>query len=230
MSCLVIKITLSSVIGIPLKDENNHEPTVQARQHHSNSGSGVSVSSSSSVGVRHHGNMRMTPLEIGMYVLLAAFCFAIVVFVVSCVVYASKFKPQTSACPDTMPEPIAMSAAGKSIVSGNSAGLMMNRRQPQEPTTNAHDWVWLGRATLERASGMLVPAGINNNPNRAMRITANPTYTPQDQIASSQCFDSPNHIDLPSGAAVPVIDSATYCKDRHVGRQKMPPAENLWKM
>lgn len=66
------------IVGIPLKDDQNHEPTMQAR-HHGGSGSGVSV----------HPAV-LTPLEIGMYVLLAAFCFAIVVFVVSCVVYASR--------------------------------------------------------------------------------------------------------------------------------------------
>lgn len=55
-------------LGIPLKDENNHEPTVQARQLGVN-GRGQRV--------RHQP--RMTAIEIGMYVLLAAFCFAIVV-------------------------------------------------------------------------------------------------------------------------------------------------------
>ena len=33
----------------------------------------------------------MTPLEIGMYVLLAVFCAAIAVFVASCFVYASRY-------------------------------------------------------------------------------------------------------------------------------------------
>lgn len=50
-----------------MKDENNHEPTVQARQ--------LGVNGRQKV--RHQP--RMTPVEIGMYVLLAAFCFAIVV-------------------------------------------------------------------------------------------------------------------------------------------------------
>jgi transmembrane protein 132 len=72
--------------GIPLKDEKSHEPTVEARQHHSAVANGMA----SGVGMRPHNNMHMTPLETGMYILLAAFCFAIVVFVVSCVVYASK--------------------------------------------------------------------------------------------------------------------------------------------
>lgn len=53
----------------------------------------------------------------------------------------------------------------------------------QEPTTNAHDWVWLGRSTLERSSGMLVPSMGNkshNNNGRVneqnMRIMSNPIY------------------------------------------------------
>jgi hypothetical protein len=87
----------------------------------------------------------MTPLEIGMYVLLAAFCFAIVVFVVSCVVYASKFKPQTSA-ESALPGLPVIGAARA------AASQFGQNRRPRESTTNAHDWVWLGRATLERAA------------------------------------------------------------------------------
>lgn len=52
-----------------MKDENNHEPTVQARQ--------LGGVNGRRQGVRHQPHM--TPVEIGMYVLLAAFCFAIVV-------------------------------------------------------------------------------------------------------------------------------------------------------
>lgn len=29
---------------------------------------------------------------------------------------------------------------------------LASARRPRESTTNAHDWVWLGRATLERAA------------------------------------------------------------------------------
>lgn len=79
-------------------------------------------------------------------------------------------------------EPTEMGAAGKCVVNGTPNGLMVPPTQEA-----AHDWVWLGRATLERSSGALVPAAtVNNNSHRhaAMRITANP------------------------------IDSATYVKDR----------------
>lgn len=236
MHPLTIKCIYFFIVGIPLKDENNHEPTVQARQHHSSASSGISVPSSNTVGSRHHGHMHMTPLEIGMYVLLAAFCFAIVVFVVSCVVYASKFKPQTVGSPDSLPETVPLSANAKNTSNGSSASVMMGRRQPHEPTTNAHDWVWLGRATLERASGLLVPAAVNNNPHRGMRITTNPNYGQSDLVGGGvgKCFENPNHIDIASTSPTPIlptIDSLTYCKDRTSLQTKThQAADNLWKM
>lgn len=92
----------------------------------------------------------MSPLEIGMYVLLAAFCFAIVVFVVSCVVYASKFKPQPPDFPLAGSALPVLSGAARAKAAANQ--LASGRRPPRESTTNAHDWVWLGRATLERAA------------------------------------------------------------------------------
>lgn len=180
----------------------------------------------------------MTPLEIGMYVLLAAFCFAIVVFVVSCVVYASKFKPQTIGSPDSPPEIVPLSSNVRNTSNGSNSGAITGRRQPHEPTTNAHDWVWLGRATLERASGLLVPAAVNNNPHRGMRITTNPSYAQSDLAGGGggvvKCFENPNHADIASTALAPVppvIDSLTYCKDRPSLQTKThQAADNLWKM
>lgn len=138
--------------GLPLKDENEHEhePLVQARQHLTAIANGMSSGGMGGVGIRHHGGSRMSPLEIGMYVLLAAFCFAIVVFVVSCVVYASKFKPQSSDSPLTGGALPVLSGAARARAAANQ--LASGRRPPRESTTNAHDWVWLGRATLERAA------------------------------------------------------------------------------
>nr|CAD7260300.1 unnamed protein product [Timema shepardi] len=233
-------------IGIPIKDENNHEPTVQARQHHS-AAKGLAPAG---LGHHHHNNMHMTPLEIGMYVLLAAFCFAIVVFVVSCVVYASKFKPQTMECPShsaiaggsTGLEPlgasVGKSAGNEGMGIGGASGVnnaLGGKKQPRESTTNAHDWVWLGRATLERASGHVIvgaslsgrsPPIFNNNNNVAVGgkddqqicITTNPMNYTVETLDEGQnlgtCFDNPNHIDLPSRA--PAIDSSTYCKKEKV--------------
>lgn len=55
----------------------------------------------------------------------------------SCVVYASKFKP-------------AEAGAGLRAAPVNSSNLGVNRepRKPRETITNAHDWVWLGEKRL----------------------------------------------------------------------------------
>lgn len=78
-----------------------------------------------------------------MYVLLTAFCFAIVVFVISCVVYASKFKSPHIEC-----------GFDQSDISKNKKGsnLIREPKFVKESTTNAHDWVWLGRSTMDRSS------------------------------------------------------------------------------
>lgn len=78
---------------------------------------------------------------------------------------------------------------GTKDVGAGGGGFIAGTKPPsQEPTMNAHDWVWLGRSTLERSSGMLVPSmgnkshGNNNNNNinqvneHNMRIMSNPIY------------------------------------------------------
>ncbi|XP_015432305.1 PREDICTED: transmembrane protein 132E [Dufourea novaeangliae] len=199
------------LIGLPLKDENGHEPSVQARQHRTAIANGMSSGGMGGVGIRHHGGASMSPLEIGMYVLLAAFCFAIVVFVVSCVVYASKFKPQPPDSPLAGAALPVLSGAARARAAANQ--LASGRRPPRESTTNAHDWVWLGRATLERAAC---------GPQQ-VRVTSNPlaNETDGDTSEAATCFDNPNHIELPStgqrnNSSGP-IDTSTYCK-----RDKLP--------
>ena len=85
-----------------------------------------------SVGVRsqpngrdrsHHNRIiphHLTPLEVGMYILLAVFCAAISIFVASCFVYASKFRRQDY--------PLQTKA---------------------QSVQNAHDWVWLGKSNRQ---------------------------------------------------------------------------------
>jgi transmembrane protein 132 len=68
----------------------------------------------------HH---QMTPLEVGMYILLGVFCVAIAVFMASCFVYASKH---------------------------NKPNYPLERKS--QSIQNAHDWVWLGRQTLDKSS------------------------------------------------------------------------------
>lgn len=89
----------------------------------------------------------MSSMELGMYVLLTAFCFAIIVFVISCVVYASKFRP---AMIESGLDPLSVGKGNGSGGSGGSGGFRDVRLK--ESTTNAHDWVWLGRSTIDRQS------------------------------------------------------------------------------
>lgn len=125
---------LRDIIGIPLKDDHSQEPAAlqPSRQHRG--------------GIPGYANGKSmvyadaTSLEIGMYVLLAAFCLAIGVFVISCVVYASKFRPVTI---DVTGEASVRDGMGNASVLGGKG---------TESTTNAHDWVWLGRATMDRST------------------------------------------------------------------------------
>lgn len=83
-----------------MKDENNDEPTVQARQHNNNNNNHNNGMGSTTVHA-HKVPAHVSPFELGMYTLLAALCFAIVAFVVSCVVYASKYKQNSLDMPTT---------------------------------------------------------------------------------------------------------------------------------
>lgn len=130
------------LIGIPLKDDHSDQPTVQARQHRG----GVAVQVPGRSGLRHGGAGDMTFLEIGMYVLMTAFCFAIVIFVVTCFVYASKFRP-ASGINDLHDS--SLDAIGSGI---GGLKIMREPRKNRESTQNAHDWVWLGRSTMDRTS------------------------------------------------------------------------------
>lgn len=118
--------------------------------------------------------------------------------------------------------------AGVRAAPVNPASLVLHReRKPRESTTNAHDWVWLGRATLDSSNRN--STATNNNSNE-MRITTNPLNMnycdPDDCLATS--FSNPSHIELPSGRVQPTtttnstadinsnrqIDSSTYCKSK----------------
>ena len=65
----------------------------------------------------------LTPIEIGMYVLLAVFCVAMSVFMVNCIVFFVRYKRKQKP-----------------------------KKAKNEAISNANDWVWIGRATLERNS------------------------------------------------------------------------------
>lgn len=180
-------------------DDGSQEPNVQARQFKGNKGV-----------IRHQASSFMTPLEISMYVLLATFCFAIAVFVVSCVVYASKFKPVAE---------VAVEGVRAAPVNSTNASMNRDNRKQRETTTNAHDWVWLGRSTIDHSNRN---SAVNNNPNE-IRITTNPLNMnycdPDDCVTNS--FSNPNHIELPSRTGEfgrlnqsKVVDSSTYCRSK----------------
>lgn len=82
-------------------DENNDEPTVQARHTYNNVVNPITNSIGSTTVHAHKVPSQVSPFELGMYTLLAALCFAIVAFVISCVVYASKYKQNSLEMPTT---------------------------------------------------------------------------------------------------------------------------------
>jgi transmembrane protein 132 len=196
------------LIGIPLKDDTNHEPTVQARQHRGGVG-GISH-----IGVAGLGNNKslvhhdMTSMEIGMYILLTAFCLAIAVFVVSCVVYASKFRPVVTI--DQLVSPT------KDRYTGALSHLSREPRNIKESTTNAHDWVWLGRASIDRSSIAHDAASNVTQRDSRIRITSNPimSYSVQDETASKNGFEISHQNQMPlSKSTGHVIDTSTYNKN-----------------
>lgn len=201
--------------GISPSNEVIKEPAVQARQHQSNKNNFYSS-------VRRHSTSHIAPMEMGMYIILATFSFAIIVFVVSCIVYASKYKPQNADFQDDHNSSDApfLSNGYKPLNQNNGNSVKSHLSQLREPTTtNVHDWVWLGRATLERASGLLVPSISMNDKLRRnkngnwIRITSNPTYTPEPNpdldLNSESQFHNQNHVVPPESRR---IDSTTYNK------------------
>lgn len=200
-SATIFSFCVYLCLGIPLKDDHNHEhPAVQARKHGSKVGfAPISVGSGKSP-----VHTDMTSLEIGMYVLLTAFCLAIGIFVISCVVYASKFRPVTI---DMVSEEMGL----RKDQSNGGLGIMKDSRKTRESTTNAHDWVWLGRATMDRS---MTQQDIDARDAR-MRITSNPMplnyVDPNDAIVDGNGFDNPNAIELPT-KTLGAINTATYTK------------------
>ena len=148
----------------------------------------------------------MTKLEIGMYVLLIAFCLAIGVFIISCVVYASKFRPITV-------EVVSEDMGINKDPSEEAKEIWREPRRSREPTTNARDWVWLGRSTMDQPI-------IHHNPqtrpeiSAPIRITSNPISTDHDDHddideVQKQMSKSDNDIESKENKN---LNTATYTK------------------
>ena len=101
----------------------------------------LSRSSLNDQGTENHFIYRthVTSLEIGMYVLLTVFCAAMAVFVASCFVYASKYRRQEY----DLPQQSFGGVIGRGMTS--TAG-----RKKSRSVQNAHDWVWLGKSTVDK--------------------------------------------------------------------------------
>ena len=86
-----------------------------------------------------------------MYVLMALLCAAMAVFISSCFVYASKFRRQKYPVHTTS---LAASQPLSSSQPQQPHMASIQRHQAENPKTsvqNAHDWIWLGKSTLDPA-------------------------------------------------------------------------------
>lgn len=138
------------LIGIPLNDEKKLA-----------GGSGGDTRPNKNGILSFYPSQSHSVLEIGMYVLLSTFCFAIVVFVVSCFVYASKHKMINVEHKERTVNGVRRTSApinrGAAVAGSASTGHFpmlreSRRKQHRESTTNAHNWVWLGRSTMDHSS------------------------------------------------------------------------------
>lgn len=157
-------------VGVPMRDSTyNYDSNVQSRHqyHRTNSHGGVG---GGNLKIQYGGGTtngglsgRMSPIEVGMYVLLTAFCFAIVIFIISCVVYASRFKPIMIENGSNNLHPSEQQqhqdiidggcgGGGLSSFNYNNNVLRDLKINNKKPTTNAHDWVWLGRSSMDRTT------------------------------------------------------------------------------
>ncbi|XP_037937749.1 transmembrane protein 132E [Teleopsis dalmanni] len=199
------------IVGIPLGDGTHyHNPNMQPKQHRGN------IYNSKFYNVQKNRNI--TSMEIGMYVLLTAFCFAIVVFVISCVVYASKFRP-------SVVESNLDTVQGKKITDSR---LLKESAFTKEPTTNAHDWVWLGRSTMDRSSIITNSHATPNVKDLRIRITTNPINNYSDN------GNTRNLTSLNSIKGQPEFAKITHCKEIGAKTKSMvdyrppvPPHRNI---
>lgn len=167
------------LIGIPLNDEKKL------------GGGGGDLRPNKNGILSFYPSQSHSALEIGMYVLLSTFCFAIVVFVVSCFVYASKHKminvehKERTVGVRTMPSAINREPTVAGSASNGHFPILREsrRKQHRESTTNAHNWVWLGRSTMDHSSiipenseHFLNPRGKSLNEAESFQMQSNQNY------------------------------------------------------
>ncbi|CAG7825274.1 unnamed protein product [Allacma fusca] len=123
-----------------------------------------------------------TPLQIAIYVLLGVFSVAILVFVASCVVYASRVKKREFS-------PVDAIGMGMKMEHGGRSGA----------TTNAHDWVWLGRASLALHPSL----DSSKNTNKSVSFESSGSHINPIRIITNPNFDGqPTNGSVSGGSAV----------------------------
>ncbi|KAI1309078.1 Transmembrane protein [Halotydeus destructor] len=104
-------------------------------------------------GVQAHHRHGMTPLQVGMYALLAVFSLAVFIFVASCMVFAVRLRGKPPSGADT-PVVTAVRLLPQSPV-------ICHANQPKKvrllPNATDRNWVWLDRATLDVSRPIPVP-------------------------------------------------------------------------
>lgn len=169
------------------RDMQHAHPAYPASSHYPGGGSGFSSSS-----FQHMG-----PLEIGMYVLLAIFCAAIVVFVGTCIVYASRARKGLIPTDDSDrhidrqaqtidPWPSLWNRLKKMNPKGAIGGGDGHGRQRAMAADENEDeeegadkgWIWLGRSTLDPevprrpvSSAATRPVSLSANPDPSHRLS-----------------------------------------------------------
>ncbi|CAB4057888.1 TMEM132 [Lepeophtheirus salmonis] len=117
-------------LGDMIQDEEISQAHLESSQRHRNGGGYLhSYRSHPSLSHPRHyiDYTHLTPLEVGLYVLLAVFCATIAIFVASCFVYASRHR--------------------KVEYPMNTSTTATRSIKSHQSVQNAHDWVWLGKSS-----------------------------------------------------------------------------------
>ena len=167
---------------LSLKDDSNALMTSGSNSDHHNSLVNQPSWTSSS-GMGGGPNWHVSPLEMGLYALLAVFCSAIFVFVGTCVVYASRARKSVSLQHDLPPPPPAFQSDPSTPAVLKAPALFWNRIKKMNQKNSVDDegqdcqedgecgfgdiyeeqqrtdkgWIWLGRSTLPEPSESTPP-------------------------------------------------------------------------
>ncbi|XP_077535622.1 transmembrane protein 132C dtn [Haemaphysalis longicornis] len=129
-----------SLDAVPYQDRPNQHHALEASSVQAQHNRAALSADGSRGGGRGGGLLVASPLELGLYALLGVLGLAAAVMVTGCTVLAVKYQKH--------PELASAAVA----VQPTTAAAPTSSSHPRRPVSSAHDWVWLGRATLERSS------------------------------------------------------------------------------